>query len=167
MNNSDCVISYYSIAKDPETNNFMMVMNYSDFNKCYIKHGVCKECEQPNTGIFWCQPCNTQHFQQDFKNWTSKNHDIDEFIQNAQLKAKNYWNLLEWIDYDRFENVEYLVKNEFETTYKATWKDGYIFSLDSKNDQWMRYNKGQPVTLKCLYNQQDVKDEFLRKVKYL
>ena len=37
MNNSDCVIRCYGIAKDPETNNFMMVMNYYEFIGCYIK----------------------------------------------------------------------------------------------------------------------------------
>src|SRR5213080_3331573 len=144
----------------------MMVMDIE-----YIKYGLCKECKQLNTGSFWCQPCNAQHFQQNFKNWTSESHNIDKLIQNAQLKARNYWNSLEWIDYDRFENVEYLAKSEFETTYKATWKDGYIFSWDSENNQWERYKedykKGQPVTLKCFHNSQDITDEFTRKVKYL
>ena len=27
-------------------------------------------------------------FQQNFQNWTSGNHDIDELIQGTQLKAK-------------------------------------------------------------------------------
>jgi len=30
------------------------------------------------------------------------------------------------IEYDRFENIEYLAKGGFSTIYKATWKDGYI-----------------------------------------
>src|SRR2546421_12790881 len=119
MNNSDCIVRCYGIVKDPETDNFMMVMNYDEFIRCYIKHGVCEECKQPNTGIFWCQPCNAQHFRQNFKNWTSGNHDIDEFIQNVQLKAKNQ--ILEWIEYYRFENVEYLAKGGFGTVHKAIW----------------------------------------------
>ncbi|CAB4380732.1 unnamed protein product [Rhizophagus irregularis] len=34
--------------------------------------------------------------------------------------------ILEWIEYDRFENVEYLTKGGFGTIYKAIWKDGYM-----------------------------------------
>src|SRR5215212_2779591 len=34
----------------------------------YKKYGLCKECSQPNTGDYWCQSCNSKHFQQDFTN---------------------------------------------------------------------------------------------------
>ena len=122
----------------------------------YKYYGLCKECKQPNIsgGIYchyigWCHSCNSKHFQQNFKNWTSGNHNIDEFIQKAQLKAKSNTELLEWIEYDRFENVKYLAKGGFGTTYKAIWKDGYIESWNSKNNQWKRYGN-YPVVLKCL-----------------
>src|SRR5688572_29818084 len=68
----------------------------------YKKHGLCKECEQPSIDgypDYWCQLCNAKRFQQNFKNWTSGNHDIDEFIQQTQLKAKNYSEVIEWIEY--------------------------------------------------------------------
>src|SRR6266496_2595305 len=100
----------------------------------YKDYGLCKECKQPNTsnhhGNYWCQPCNSKHFQQNFKNWTSGNSIIDEFIQKVQLKAKNHRMILEWIEYDKFENVEYLAKGGFGTTYKSIWKDGGITSWD-------------------------------------
>src|ERR1044071_4938795 len=80
-------------------------------------YGLCEVCKQPNSGYDWCQLCNAQHFQENFKNWTSNNHDIDKFIQNTQLKAKNEYEVLEWIEYDKFENVKYLVKGDFETVY--------------------------------------------------
>ena len=96
----------------------------------YKKHGLCEECKQPNTGHIyiyilygWCQSCNAKRFQQNFKNWTSGNHDIDEYIQNSQLKAKCHEEVLEWIEYDKFENVEYLAKGGFGTTFKAIWED--------------------------------------------
>src|SRR5579871_4678571 len=111
----------------------------------YVNYGLCKECKQPNTaGDYygtcpWCQSCNGKRFQQNFQNWTSGNHDIDELIQRTQLKAKKYSEVIEWIEHDRFENIEYLAKGGFGTTYKATWKDGYIRSWDSENNQWERY----------------------------
>ena len=110
----------------------------------------CEECKQPS---------NAKQFQQNFKNWTSGNYDIDEFIQNAQLKAKNYREVLEWIDYDKFNNVEYLAKGGFGTTYKASWKDGNIKSLDFVNDLWNRLGETY-VALKCLHNSQNITVEF-------
>src|SRR2546425_9928807 len=67
----------------------------------YKKHGLCKECSQPNTShehIFrvWCQSCNSKHFQQDFNKWTSGNKEIDEFIQKFQLNATRLEEVLEW-----------------------------------------------------------------------
>src|SRR5689334_16970436 len=99
---------------------------------------LCYECMQPyNTYDTWShQSCNAKRFQQNFKNWTSGNNDIDEFIQNAQIKAKNNSEVLEWIEYDGFENIEYLAKGGFGTTYKAIWKDGNIVGWNSKDNKW-------------------------------
>src|ERR1700731_3539722 len=65
----------------------------------YKNYGLCEECKQPNTGYKWCQSCNGKRFQQNFQNWTSGNHDIDELIQGTQLKAKRNNNVIEWIEY--------------------------------------------------------------------
>ena len=144
------------------------LISNEELRERYKKHGLCKECKQPNTGFYWCQQCNAKRFQQNFQNWTSGNHDIDKFIQKTQLKAKNVREVLEWVEYDRFENVEYLAKGGFGTTYKAIWKDGYIDYWHSKNNQWKRYDengKGYAVALKCLHNSQDITAEFLREVR--
>ena len=84
----------------------------------YKEYGLCEKCKQPKTSHYWCRICNTKHFQQNFKNWTSGNHDVDEFIQKAQLKAKSYREILEWIEHDRFINVEYLAKGGFGNTIR-------------------------------------------------
>src|SRR5688572_19601708 len=55
----------------------------------YHIYGLCTECDVPNTGIDWCQRCNSKRFQQDFPNWTSENKYIDSFIQETQLNAQN------------------------------------------------------------------------------
>src|SRR5438876_11238343 len=132
-----------------------LILN-EELKERYKKNGLCKECKQPNTGIYgwrgWCQSCNAKRFQQNFQNWTSGNHDIDEFIQKTQLKAKTYLEVIEWVEYDRFENVEYLAKGGFGTTYKAIWKDGYIAYWNSENNQWKRFGKNDSVALKCLHN---------------
>ena len=138
----------------------------------YKNYGLCKECKQPITdydGYCWCQSCNGKWFQQNFQNWTSGNHDIDELIQQTQLNAKTYIEVMEWIEYDRFENIEYLAKGGFGTTYKATWKDGFILSWDYENNQWERYNddgNGKGVALKSLNNSKDITSEFLNEVMF-
>src|SRR4051794_16037429 len=135
----------------------------------YKKCGLCEECKQPNTGNCygcpWCQPCYVKPIQQNFKNWTSGNRDIDEFIQKTQLEAKNHEKFLEWIEYDRFENIEFLAKGGFGTVHSATWKDGFIYSWEPRNNQWKR-NGSKKVALKCLYNSQDITAEFLREVGF-
>lgn len=145
-----------------------LILN-EELKKRYKQYGLCKECKQPNTGYgyigSWCQSCNGKRFQQNFQNWTSGNHDIDELIQRTQLKAKWRKEVIEWIEYDRFENIEYLAKGGFGTTYKATWKDGYILYWDSEINQWRRHGTTD-VALKCLHNSQDITDEFLREVRY-
>src|SRR5207245_3913644 len=109
----------------------------------YQLYGLCKECMQPNTGHgdfdgSWCQSCNSRRFQQNFKNWTSGNHNIDEFIQNSQLKAKNNEEVLEWIEYDRFESIEYLAKGGLET---AIWKGGNIVGWYYNFNLWCRWGE--------------------------
>jgi hypothetical protein len=131
----------------------------------YKKYGLCKECNQPCTGYDWCQSCNSKHFQQDFNKWTSGNKEINEFIQNFQLNATNIFEVLEWIPYDRFENIKYLAEGGFGTVYKAKWIDGYIKYWDINQNKWTRsYYKD--FVLKCLNDSQNLATEFLREVIY-
>ena len=140
----------------------------------YKRYGLCKGCKQPNTGGFnevysWCQPCNSKRFQQNFKNWTSGNSDVDKLIQESQLNAKSNWEILEWIEYDRFENIEYITKGGFGKVYKAIWKDGRIINWDYETNQWERdkydrYWNPMSVALKSLNNSKDITLEFLNEV---
>ncbi|EXX70207.1 Ipl1p [Rhizophagus irregularis DAOM 197198w] len=129
----------------------------------YKKNGLCKNCKQPKTTYSYCQSCKSQYFKQNFKNWTSGNHDVDEFIQKVQLNAKNENQIIEWIEYDKFEDVEYLAKGGFGTTFKAVWKDG-PWKINYDNNQMER--KGETkVALKCLHNSQDITADFLKEVE--
>ena len=135
----------------------------------YKRFGLCKGCKQPNTtgnsaaGYYWCQSCNSKRFQQNFKNWASGNSDVDKLIQESQLNAKDKREFLEWIEYDRFENIEYIAKGGFGKVYKAIWKDGYIHNWDYKTNQWERQGD-MNVALKCLNNSKDITLEFLNEV---
>jgi hypothetical protein len=130
------------------------------------KYGKCVICEQLNTGENWCQTCNSKRFQEKFNKWTSGNKDVDKFIQNNQLTAKNYYQLLEWIPYERFYKIEYIAEGGFGKVYKANWKDGYISHWDTNKNQWRRHsqNRNDFVALKSLDNSQNVRLEFLNEV---
>jgi hypothetical protein len=130
----------------------------------YKKYGLCEECNQPCTGKGWCQSCNSKHFQQDFNKWTSGNKEIDEFIQNFQLNATCFMEVLEWIPDDRFENIKYLAEGGFSTVYKAKWIDGFITSWDINQNKWNRTR--EDVVLKCLNNSQNLATDFLQEVIY-
>ncbi|RHZ81862.1 hypothetical protein Glove_117g79 [Diversispora epigaea] len=105
----------------------------------------CKECNQEYNG-YWCKPCNSKHFQNDFNNWTSGNDKIDKFIQDAQLHTN-----LEWMPYDRFKDVKQIGKGGFGTIKHARWIDGQIREWDIENQQWERYGNRE-VALKKFDN---------------
>ena len=130
----------------------------------YKKYGLCDECSQPNTGYYkWCQSRNSKHFQQEFNKWTSGNKEIDEFIQKFQLNATCWQEVLEWIPYEKFSNVEYLAKGGFGTVHKAKWIDGYIYNWNISQNKWNIIYKNE-VVLKSLNNSQNITTDFLQEV---
>ncbi|GES73428.1 kinase-like domain-containing protein [Rhizophagus clarus] len=135
----------YGITQNLETKTYMIVLN----NKC-------KECN--NT------MCNAMHFQQNFCNWTSGNDDIDKFIQDTQLSVHNdeLSYILEWISYDRFYNIKYIIKSGM---YKANWIDGCIKKWDNINQNWKREDKNMLVNLKSLDNLSNISLNFITEIK--
>ncbi|POG71825.1 hypothetical protein GLOIN_2v1601871, partial [Rhizophagus irregularis DAOM 181602=DAOM 197198] len=152
---------YWYLTKEQELLIDKLITD-KELKEHYKKNGLCKNCKQPNnTSYSYCQPCNSKRFQQNFKNWTSGNHEVDEFIQKAQLEANHMDQIVEWIEYDKFEDVEYLAKGGFGTTFKAVWKDGCIDNWYYHYNQWKRISKTK-VALKCLHNSQDITTDFLK-----
>ncbi|RGB39593.1 kinase-like domain-containing protein [Rhizophagus diaphanus] len=129
-----------------------------ELNKRYKKYGLCGNCKRPRKNYYFCN-C---FFRQNFKNCTSGNHDVNEFIQKAQLEAKNERHIIEWIEYDKFKDVEYLAKGGFGTTFKAVWKDG---PWKFNNDYQLKRKGETKVALKCLHNSQDITTVFLKEVE--
>ncbi|GET64731.1 kinase-like domain-containing protein [Rhizophagus irregularis DAOM 181602=DAOM 197198] len=127
--------------------------------------GICEECNQENTDVHWCKACNAKWFQQNFKNWTSGNNDIDKFIQDTQLSAIKNFEVLEWIPYNKFYDIEYIAKGGFGKVYRAKWIDGYIKKWDNENQNWRRNNLNIFVALKSLNNSENVTLEFINEIK--
>ena len=108
----------YNLTKEQKLLIDKLILN-EELKSHYKRYGLCKECKQPNIDYNWCQS-SVEHYQQNFKNWTSENSDVDKFIQESQINAKDEYEKLEWIEYDQFENIEYITKGGFGTIYKAS-----------------------------------------------
>ncbi|RHZ71640.1 hypothetical protein Glove_256g186 [Diversispora epigaea] len=150
-------------------NNSLININYN-YITASDKFGKCSTCHQDNTGRNWCHSCNAKLFQNEFDKWTSGDREVDEFIQKIQLNAKKCQEIIEWIPFNRLENVTYLAKGGFGTVYKANWIDGFINFTHKK--KWYRFGKQvvwyrngkQSVCLKSLGNSTD-KNDFLQEIK--
>ncbi|UZO13020.1 uncharacterized protein OCT59_004526 [Rhizophagus irregularis] len=86
---------------------------------------------------------------------------IDKLITDEELKE--HYKKYEWIEYDKFEDVVYLAKGGFGTTFKAVWKDG-PWKINHDNKQLERNGKTK-VALKCLHNSQDITADFLKEIE--
>jgi hypothetical protein len=134
-----------------------------DLEKRKQVYGICGECNEPGTGWKWCQPCNAKRFKDNFKNWTSGNKDIDDFIQQSQLNAVHYLKYLEWIPFENFKEVTYITKGGFGKIYSAELPEGHIYFWDIENQKWIRSNNLK-FALKSLDNSLCTHTEFLNEV---
>ena len=138
------------------------VVYMEDLEKRREAYGICGECNEPGTGWRWCQPCNAKRFKENFKNWTSGNKDIDEFIQHSQLNAVHCTKCLEWIPFENFQDVNYVTRGGFGKIYSAEWPEGFIWYWDIENQKWVRIPC--KVALKSLDNSSDIGMDFLNEV---
>src|SRR5688572_11349132 len=92
-----------------------------------FKNGYyCENCgkKYTNTDNKWCKPCQINYLQNNFTNWTSENKEIDDFIQEKQLKINKWYDIVfEWIPYNQFDNIKKTGKDDFDICL-AMWKDG-------------------------------------------
>ncbi|CAB4444226.1 unnamed protein product [Rhizophagus irregularis] len=140
------------------------VVYIGDLEKRKQAYGICGECKEPGTGWKWCQSCNAKRLKDNFKNWTSGNKDIDEFIQQSQLNAVYYKKYLEWIPFEKFQNITYIAEGGFGKVYSAEWPEGYIYYWDIENQEWFRWQNVK-YALKSLNNSSDICSDFLNEIK--
>ncbi|RIA96795.1 kinase-like domain-containing protein [Glomus cerebriforme] len=152
-------IKVYGISQNPDTKNYVIIFqHYED----------CEECNDKYIDDFykWCKSCKINDLKNNFLSW-SGDERIDNFIQEIQSKINTPNDIVfEWIPYDQFDNLKVIGQGGFAIVYSAIWKDGPIkcdFVTD-KGWTWIR-NSGEKVALKCLYNSQNISDEFLKEAK--
>ncbi|GBB86885.1 hypothetical protein RclHR1_13310001 [Rhizophagus clarus] len=100
--------------------------------------------------------------EKNFANWTSGNEIIDNFIRKKQLNYTENGLLFEWIPYSEFINIKEIGNNCLTT---AIWKNGPIYYHNKSGvSEWIR-GSFEKVTLKFLYDIQNITDESINKVE--
>ncbi|CAB5388884.1 unnamed protein product [Rhizophagus irregularis] len=146
------ILLIYGISQNPDTKDYIIV----------LQNSYCKSCG--NVCVYnWCQSCQINNLKQNFTNWTSGNEQVDELIQEMQMKIKTSNDLIvEWILYNQFSDIKEISKNDSTILYSAIWKDG---SLNYDYEKEYERTPNYEVTLKCLLGSHDVTNEFLNEVK--
>ena len=112
---------------------------------------ICENCQEECLATLYCEYCVRNHLKSKFSNWTSGNNNIDNLIQECQIKTLHPQKIVEWVPYDDLQNIEYLTKGGFSEIYTADWIDGRYYEWDNKN-QCLKRLGGQYVVLKKLEN---------------
>jgi hypothetical protein len=115
--------------------------------------------QNPDTGDYIL----VQNSRINLANQISGNEKIDDFIQERQLKISNYDDIvLEWIPYNKFNEIKETGKNGFITVYSAIWEDGPLYK-EYNYSSYTRDSK-KNVALKYLHNSQESIDFLINEV---
>uniref|UniRef100_U9U181 Protein kinase domain-containing protein n=3 Tax=Rhizophagus irregularis TaxID=588596 RepID=U9U181_RHIID len=146
----------YGISQDSDTNNFIIV---------FLLNEYCEKCGEKYTNIEckWCKPCQINNLKNNFTSWTSGNENIDNLIQEMQLKIDSYKDIIfEWIPFSQFNIIKEIGKGGITTVYLAIWKDGPLYYSNNKYRYTRKY-QNKEITLKFLHNSQNITNELLNK----
>ncbi|RHZ59651.1 hypothetical protein Glove_362g56 [Diversispora epigaea] len=116
-----------------------------------VENQQCNNCLNWHQAIQYCEFCIRKYLENNFGNWTSGNNEIDKLIQECQRKIKKPNVVIEWIEYDQFENIEHLAEGGCATIYTAALKDGCYHKWNSERQILERFGR-QKIVLKRLNN---------------
>src|ERR1043166_6617697 len=88
-------------------------------------------CYNPKEERLWCKECVPSCI---IKGWTSGNDEIDNFIKDTIYSAKYSNDKLEWIPFDRFEDIKQIGEGGFAKVYSAKWIDRLGPAIYDKQD---------------------------------
>ena len=130
-----------------------------------------KNCYQPGYDKFWCKECVPSCL---IEGWSSGNSEIDEFIKDTIYNAKGNYDYyisgycplyLEWVPFDRFEDIKPIGEGGFAKVYSAKWIDGPAEYEKQDDGTWKKLDP-EPinVALKRLNGSQNMTSEYLNEV---
>ncbi|GES87642.1 kinase-like domain-containing protein [Rhizophagus clarus] len=139
-------------------------LNISDKNSNSLKTNH-ENCYDPENQKFWCKECVPRCI---IEGWTSGNDDVDNFIKDTIYNAGSYGYpiFLEWVPFDRFENMKQIGEGGFAKVYSATWIDGKAVYYKRDDGSWIKKEHIPfEVALKRLNGSQNMSADFLNELK--
>ncbi len=115
----------------------------------FKKNDICSNCKK--IGKAWCYKCD--------QGKTSGNNEMDKLIYKLQKKTKHHQHNLEWISYNRLQDIKHICNGGFAAIYSATWLDGA-----PKNSRTKERTSPIPVVLKQIKNSNNMTEVFINEV---
>ncbi|CAG8803991.1 13920_t:CDS:1, partial [Gigaspora rosea] len=127
----------------PQEKKFVKNSFIKDLNiygkKANMLNSLCVRCQSELSAEFSCLECVRLHIKNNFSKWTTGNKIFDFRIQQFQLKFYAMSNkLIEWLPYEKFQNIEIKASGGFGIVYIAKWMDGPIYSWDAYKQKFLR-----------------------------
>lgn len=127
------------------------------FDKLKVKNNEgemrqCKDCNNSVYAIEFCEFCIRKYLQRNFCKWTG-NNEIDEAIQEAQLKTIAPDLVIEFIPYENLNNIHFRTEGSYSTIYNALWIDGYFDKWNNESKILQRIGKYNVVLKRLRKNQ--------------
>src|SRR3954464_13889948 len=126
---------------EPQIESGFNKLNISDKDLNLVVNINHENCCQPDTGKLWCKECVPSCI---IEGWTSGNSGIDKFIKDTIYNAKVYYHFidykcprfLEWVPFDRFEDIKQIGEGGFAKVYSAKWIDGQAIYTKQDDGSW-------------------------------
>ena len=160
------ILADNSLTNDEKAYAIRELNKIYDRNKVYTNEGtkrICENCSQECLATLYCELCVRNYLKANFPNWTSGNDDIDNLIRECQVETLEPEKVIEWIPYDKLQNIKYLTEGGCSKIYTAVWIDGGYIEWDSKERQLKR-SKKYNVALKRLENVENANQSWLEEV---
>ncbi|RIB24790.1 kinase-like domain-containing protein [Gigaspora rosea] len=138
-------------------------VKFYDWIKIWFDYGKCAHCNEDNTNEAWCQTCDPDIA---IQGWTSGNKVIDNSIKRFQLRIFEYERMIEWIPFDRLDNIKKIVEGGYGSVFSATWLDGIRKIESNWNYSTYTYTRtrepSSTVALKALSGSRENSLDFLK-----
>ena len=105
------ILADESLTKDEKAYAIRDLNEIYDKNKLSFNEGekrICEICNQECLATLYCEICVRNYLKANFSNWTSGNDNIDNLIQKCQMDSLAPDMVVEWIPYNKVQNVKYL-----------------------------------------------------------
>src|ERR1051325_1327991 len=160
------ILADESLTNDEKSEAIKILNKTFDYNKMVYNEGakrICENCQDECLATLFCEHCVRNYLKANFSNWTSGNGDIDNLIQNCQMKTLLPNLIPEWIPYNNLQNIKYLTKGGCSEIYTADWIGGAYYEWVSNEKNLKRFGN-QKVILKMLENVENANRSWLEEV---